>query len=156
MVTIALSLGAQRMFERRALIRRLPAVETLGSVQVICSDKTGTLTQNRMTVTASTWPPAGCSSSSGLSAPGFVPRSPTRAEGREVAAEPRPVAGRGSPCNDAVLQRDESEPAVHRAIGDPTEGALLVAAACVGILQDDLHRAFPRVAELPFDSVRSG
>jgi Ca2+-transporting ATPase len=60
----------------------------------------------------------------------------------------------GALCNDAMLQRDQREPEVYRAIGDPTEGALLVAAACVGILQDDLHKAFPRVAELPFDSVR--
>ena len=60
----------------------------------------------------------------------------------------------GALCNDALLQRDEGEPDVYRAIGDPTEGALVVAAACVGILQHDLHQAFPRIAELPFDSVR--
>ncbi len=60
----------------------------------------------------------------------------------------------GALCSDAVLQQDEDEPGVYRAIGDPTEGALVVAAACVGIIQDDLHQAFPRIAELPFDSVR--
>jgi Ca2+-transporting ATPase len=153
-VTIALSLGAQRMLKRRALIRRLPAVETLGSVQVICSDKTGTLTQNRMTVTALDMAAGRVQ---------FV-QQPERS-GLCLAVTEAPRDARVQPnldllliagalCNDAVLQRDEGEPGVYRAIGDPTEGALVVAAACVGILQDDLHRAFPRVAELPFDSVR--
>ena len=154
-VTIALSLGAQRMLKRRALIRRLPAVETLGSVQVICSDKTGTLTQNRMTVTALDM------------AAGRVQfaQRPERTGLCLAVTDPAPRDARlqpnldllliaGALCNDALLKRDESEPEVYRAIGDPTEGALVVAAACVGILQDDLHRAFPRVAELPFDSER--
>ena len=154
-VTIALSLGAQRMLKRRALIRRLPAVETLGSVQVICSDKTGTLTQNRMTVTAVDM------------AAGRVQfdQRPERSGLCLAVKQAAPGAGpvqpnldllliAGALCNDAVLQRDDAEPGVYRAIGDPTEGALVVAAACMGILQDDLHRAFPRVAELPFDSVR--
>ena len=154
-VTIALSLGAQRMLKRRALIRRLPAVETLGSVQVICSDKTGTLTQNRMTVTALDM------------AAGRVQfaQRPDRSGLCLAVAEAAPHDPRVQPnldllliagalCNDAVLQRDEGEAGGYRAIGDPTEGALVVAAACVGILQHDLQRAFPRIAELPFDSVR--
>jgi Ca2+-transporting ATPase len=154
-VTIALSLGAQRMLKRRALIRRLPAVETLGSVQVICSDKTGTLTQNRMTVTAVDM------------AAGRVQfdQRPERSGLCLAVKQAAPGAGpvqpnldllliAGALCNDAVLQRDAAEPGVYRAIGDPTEGALVVAAACMGVLQDDLHRAFPRMAELPFDSVR--
>jgi P-type Ca2+ transporter type 2C len=154
-VTIALSLGAQRMLRRRALIRRLPAVETLGSVQVICSDKTGTLTQNRMTVTALDM------------AAGRVQfaQRPERTGLCLAVTDPAPKDPRlqpnldllliaGALCNDAVLRSDDSEPEVFRAIGDPTEGALVLAAACVGILQDDLHRVFPRVAELPFDSVR--
>ncbi len=154
-VTIALSLGAQRMLKRRALIRRLPAVETLGSVQVICSDKTGTLTQNRMTVTALDMAAgrvdfAQLPGRAGLclAITGSTPPS------ARIQSDVDLLLIAGALCNDAVLQRDDTEPALYRAIGDPTEGALVVAAACVGILQDDLHRAFPRVAELPFDSVR--
>jgi Ca2+-transporting ATPase len=154
-VTIALSLGAQRMLKRRALIRRLPAVETLGSVQVICSDKTGTLTQNRMTVTALDMAAGRVQ---------FAQRPQRSGVCLALTAGARPdtrvqpnldlLLIAGALCNDAVLQRDEGEPLVYRAIGDPTEGALVVAAACVGILQHDLQRAFPRLAELPFDSVR--
>ena len=154
-VTIALSLGAQRMLKRRALIRRLPAVETLGSVQVICSDKTGTLTQNRMTVTALDMAAgrvdfAQLPGRAGLclAITGSTPPS------ARIQSDVDLLLVAGALCNDAVLQRDDTEPGLYRAIGDPTEGALVVAAACVGILQDDLHRAFPRVAELPFDSVR--
>src|SRR6185503_18588480 len=134
-VTIALSLGAQRMLKRRALIRRLPAVETLGSVQVICSDKTGTLTQNRMTVTALDMAAgrmqfAQQPERSGLclAVTKSVPRDPRVQPNLDLLL----IAG--ALCNDAVLQRDEGEPGVYRAIGDPTEGALVVAAACAGIL----------------------
>jgi P-type Ca2+ transporter type 2C len=154
-VTIALSLGAQRMLKRRALIRRLPAVETLGSVQVICSDKTGTLTQNRMTVTALDMAAGRVQFTQRPERSGLC-LAVTGAEPRDARVQPNLdlLLIAGALCNDAVLQRDEGEPGVYRAIGDPTEGALVVAAACVGILQDDLHRAFPRVGELPFDSVR--
>lgn len=154
-VTIALSLGAQRMLKRRALIRRLAAVETLGSVQVICSDKTGTLTQNRMTVTA-------LDMAAGRRDFAQRPERSGLCLAVTDSARPDPrlqanldlLLTAGALCNDAVLRRDENEPEVYRAIGDPTEGALVVAAACVGIMQDDLQRAFPRVAEVPFDSVR--
>ncbi len=153
-VTIALSLGAQRMLKRQALIRELPAVETLGSVDVICSDKTGTLTENRMTVTALDIADHRIQ---------FKPR-PDRA-GFELVPDHSPEAPdvqptldllfiAGALCNDAVLQPDERDTKAYRALGDPTEGALVVAAAHVGILQSDLNRAFPRVAELPFDSER--
>jgi len=153
-VTIALSLGAQRMLKRQALIRQLPAVETLGSVNVICSDKTGTLTENRMTVTALDIADHRIQ---------FVPRSDR--VGFELVPDHSPEAPgvqptldllliAGALCNDAVLQPDERDPRTYRALGDPTEGALVVAAAHVGILQSDLNRAFPRVAELPFDSER--
>jgi Ca2+-transporting ATPase len=154
-VTIALSLGAQRMFKRRALIRRLPAVETLGSVQVICSDKTGTLTQNRMTVTALDMAAGRVQFAQRPERTGLC-LAVTGAAPRDARLQPNLdlLLIAGALCNDALLKRDEKEPEVYRAIGDPTEGALVVAAACVGILQDDLHRAFPRIAELPFDSVR--
>src|SRR5215207_502765 len=139
-VTIALALGAQRMLRRRALIRKLPAVETLGSVTVICSDKTGTLTENRMTVTVldvadRTVEPGGES----LEA---ADRDPTLA---------LLLAG-GALCNDALLEEDEENGL--RAIGDPTEGALVVAAAREGMKKPELEAALPRVGEVPFDSGR--
>ena len=154
-VTIALSLGAQRMLKRRALIRRLPAVETLGSVQVICSDKTGTLTQNRMTVTALDMAAGRMDFAQRAGASGLCLAVTDRSSpDAKLQSNLDLLLLAGALCNDAVLRRDQTEPGLHRAIGDPTEGALVVAAACVGIFQDDLQQAFPRVAELPFDSVR--
>ncbi|MEO0078220.1 MAG: cation-translocating P-type ATPase, partial [candidate division WOR-3 bacterium] len=144
-VTIALALGAQRMLKRRALLRRLPAVETLGSVDVICSDKTGTLTENRMAVTV-------------LDVAGHrlevTPETDRSAV--DAAGEHRPtlsllVAG-GALCNDAVLEVGED--GRHRAIGDPTEGALVVAASRLGLDKSELDSALPRVAEVPFSSER--
>jgi Ca2+-transporting ATPase len=154
-VTIALALGAQRMLKRRALIRKLPAVETLGSVTVICSDKTGTLTKNQMTVTI-------------LDVAGQrIDLVQNPEDGRlELMPIEGKVVGPGiqptldllltgaALCNDAVLEVDESRPDVYQAVGDPTEGALVVAAAYLELLKGDLDRAFPRVAEAPFDSVR--
>ena len=154
-VTIALALGAQRMLKRRALIRKLPAVETLGSVTVICSDKTGTLTENRMTVTV-------------LDAAGHRLDLTEHLHRREPVVEPGeewpdPLAGRpplrlllaaSALCNDAVLSPDGAAPGDFHAVGDPTEGALVVAAARLGLWKAELDRALPRVAEVPFDSER--
>jgi len=154
-VTIALSLGAQRMLKRRALIRRLPAVETLGSVNVICSDKTGTLTQNRMTVTA-------------LDVANHRVELRQREQDARMALVPTAGSGErakllptldlllisGALCTDAQLAEREERPGEFHAIGDPTEGALVLAAAEFGIRKGDLERAFPRVAEVPFDSIR--
>jgi Ca2+-transporting ATPase len=154
-VTIALALGAQRMLKRRALIRKLSAVETLGSVTVICSDKTGTLTKNQMTVTI-------------LDVAGQrIDLVQNPADGRlELLPVEGKIVGPGiqptldllltgaALCNDAVLEIDKSQPGVYQAVGDPTEGALVVAAAYLELLKGDLDRAFPRVAEVPFDSVR--
>ncbi|ABL00115.1 cation-translocating P-type ATPase [Pelobacter propionicus] len=121
-VTITLAIGAQGMLRRNALIRKLPAVETLGSVTVICSDKTGTLTENRMTVTEVVpWPP--CSREQLLYAAAL--------------------------CNDASERMVDG---VCQVVGDPTEGALLVAASQAGISKNELEQLFPRVAEIPFDS----
>ncbi len=153
-VTIALSLGAQRMLKRQALIRKLPAVETLGSVTVICSDKTGTLTLNRMTVTALDIANHSFELTQAADETAFelVPTGSIPAPGAQPTLDLLLVAG--ALDNDAVLSPDESQPGRYRAVGDPTEGALVVAAAYAGIKKDDLEAAFPRVAEVPFDSVR--
>jgi Ca2+-transporting ATPase len=153
-VTIALSLGAQRMLRRQALIRKLPAVETLGSVTVICSDKTGTLTVNRMTVTAvdianHRFDLVQAADETGLE---LVPLDNAPSPGAQPALDLLLVAG--ALCNDAVLAPDERHLGRFQAVGDPTEAALTVAAAYAGISKTDLDLAFPRLAEVPFDSVR--
>jgi Ca2+-transporting ATPase len=152
-VTITLALGAQRMLQRRALIRKLPAVETLGSVTVICSDKTGTLTENRMTVVV--LDVAGHSldlsedmeRSGALTLEGGIP--PKR---RDDFSALGLLSLGGALCSDARLV-DQGGGRFHT-LGDPTEGALVVAAAKLGYWKDDLDAAFPRVGELPFDSER--
>ncbi len=153
-VTIALSLGAQRMLKRQALIRKLPAVETLGSVTVICSDKTGTLTLNRMTVTALDIANHSfeLTQATGETKFELVPTGSIPAPGAQPTLDLLLIAG--ALDNDAVLSSDEEQPGRYHAVGDPTEGALVVAAAYAGIRKDDLEAAFPRVAEAPFDSVR--
>jgi len=153
-VTIALALGAQRMLKRNALIRKLPAVETLGSVTVICSDKTGTLTQNRMTVTV--LDTAGHKMDFQESLHYFSPSlNPEMDQPRlvERSAEAILLIG-GSICNDAVLEKDAEDPGRYRTVGDPTEGALVVAAAQAGFYKTELEKTLPRVSELPFDSDR--
>ncbi|MCL4869597.1 MAG: cation-translocating P-type ATPase [Anaerolineae bacterium] len=154
-VTVTLALGAQRMLRRRALIRKLPAVETLGSVTVICSDKTGTLTVNRMTVTVVDV--AGHYLE--LQGTGHHPVPALRtAESDPDLFRNQPQAinltlAGGAMCNDASLQPDR-ETGRYQAVGDPTEGALLVAAAQAGLPKSELRQAAPRVAEWPFDSDR--
>ncbi|MBW2470982.1 MAG: cation-translocating P-type ATPase, partial [Deltaproteobacteria bacterium] len=137
-VTIALSLGAQRMLRRNALIRSLPAVETLGSVSVIGTDKTGTLTENRMTAVVLDVANNEMHLGDGIDAPASV--RPTI----ELALLT------GVLCNDATLSGEDGSTAV----GDPTEGALVVAGARVGIRKPDVERLMPRVGEVPFDSTR--
>jgi Ca2+-transporting ATPase len=153
-VTIALSLGAQRMLKRKALIRKLPAVETLGSVSVICSDKTGTLTLNRMTVTAVDI--ANHSFELARADDGHTGELAPLGQALTPGAQPALdlLLCAGALCNDASLSGDHGPGARYHAVGDPTEAALVVAAAYAGALKDDLERAFPRVAEVPFDSVR--
>jgi len=154
-VTIALSLGAQRMLRRHALIRKLPAVETLGSVNVICSDKTGTLTLNQMTVTALDIANHRIDLMQHSGAPDFdLVFQDAQAASQGVRPTIDLLLVGGALCNDANLVTDESKPNRRRAIGDSTEGALVLAAAEFGILKSDLDAAFPRQAEIQFDSVR--
>ncbi|HSE41919.1 MAG TPA: cation-translocating P-type ATPase, partial [Acidobacteriota bacterium] len=139
-VTIALSLGAQRMLKQNALIRKLTAVETLGSVTVICSDKTGTLTQDRMSVKV-------------------IDLIRERIEvNQKVKLRPDQqdltlLLTGSALCNDAVLQTD-GEPDAAKAVGDPTEAALLRVAAKFGLQKKDLERMLPRIDEIPFSSER--
>lgn len=156
-VTICLALGMQRMVKRHSLIRKLPAVETLGCATVICSDKTGTLTQNEMTVVEG-W--AGGESFQ-VSGEGYAPTGDfSRNGGSPFKPLDHPATALllvGSVlCNDADLEasgEDLGEP-TWRMIGDPTEGALVVAAAKTGLKRNELETRFPRVNEVPFDSAR--
>ncbi len=134
-VTFTLAVGAQRMLRREALIRKLPAVETLGSVTVICSDKTGTLTQNRMTVAR-------------LALPGEAEWVPGHGVPSETA---RMALVAGVLCNDAEIRRIDGQT---KLIGDPTETCLLEAASAGGINVAHLRSGMPRIAERPFDSER--
>ena len=149
-VTITLALGSQRMLKRQALIRKLPAVETLGSVTVICSDKTGTLTENRMTVIALDVAEHRLDLTEEVRRGGALrmthepPREATTAISLSVIG--------GALCNDAVMLPLDNEE--YSTLGDPTEGALLVAAARLGYWKDSLDKSFERVAEVPFDSER--
>jgi len=154
-VTIALALGAQRMLKRSALIRKLPAVETLGSVTVICSDKTGTLTQNRMTVTFVDVAENSLNLQTRLRSfsPTVSPEDPVEPLLQESPPIVLTLAG-SALCNDAVLEPVPGERGTFSTVGDPTEGALVIASARAGLWKADLEKAFPRVGELPFDSER--
>ncbi|MDN5362482.1 MAG: P-type Ca2+ transporter type [Moorella sp. (in: firmicutes)] len=182
-VTVCLALGVQKMVQRSAIIRKLPAVETLGCATVICSDKTGTLTQNQMTVRQA-W--AGGRSFS-VSGTGYKPQGEYKEKGQRVniKGDLQMLLTIAAQCNNAQLQkaglgiggwlrggngrspngtggrngffsqlfgsRDEDSWSIS---GDPTEGALLVAAAKGGLWRERLEREEPRLAEIPFDSER--
>ncbi len=152
-VTITLALGAQRMLRRRALIRKLPAVETLGSVTVICSDKTGTLTENRMTVEILEVAGHTLDLAKALKVGNLVRGAEEERATPEQTAEALLLAG-GALCNDAVLEVSTEGAGDFRAQGDPTERALVVAAARYGLMKPHLESLFPRVAEAPFSSER--
>ncbi len=156
-ITVALSLGASRMVKRHALIRRLPAVETLGSVTTICSDKTGTLTRNQMTATRFALPGYDDVVITGV---GYAPQGDFIAHGdddQQHPFDPRQdeTVGRFLKAmalsTDAYLEDEDGEVEV---VGDTTEGALLVAAQKVGWTRTQLEQDLPRVNELPFSSER--
>jgi Ca2+-transporting ATPase len=155
-VTICLALGMQQMVKHHALIRKLPAVETLGCATVVCSDKTGTLTQNQMTVVQ------GWTGDKNLriTGEGYNPNGQLLVDGKPT--DPRTDADvalllHGALlCNDAKLEEESDTEGTRswRMVGDPTEGALVVAAAKGGYGRGDMEMALPRVQEIPFDSER--
>jgi magnesium-transporting ATPase (P-type) len=152
-MTIALAVGMQRMAARGAIIRRLSAVETLGSTTVICSDKTGTLTRNEMTAVA-LWLPDGREIT--VEGIGYAPHGRlVQADGSTAdAADPvlADLLHAAAHCNDANLVAPREAGGNWSVSGDPTEGALLVLAAKAGIDPHARRRAAPREAELPFDA----
>jgi Ca2+-transporting ATPase len=155
-VTITLAIGMREMIRRHALIRRLAAVETLGSASVICSDKTGTLTQNQMTAVR-LWAD---DRQFTISGEGYTPRGDFLLNGQKVDLNNYPgalsVLWAGVLACDAYLEPvGEAEQAkTFRLVGDPTEGAIVVAAAKAGAVKKEIERAYPRLNELPFDSER--
>ena len=156
-VTISLALGMREMIDRNALIRRLSSVETLGSATVIGSDKTGTLTQNEMTVTHISIDGKDIAITGG----GYRPEGDFLVDGNPIELAQHPAARTalwiGSMNNDAKLVKDgdpDKGQSEYRMIGDPTEGSIIVAAAKAGLDFQDLEQAYPRVQEIPFDSER--
>ncbi len=150
-VTVSLALGAQRMVARHALTRKLPAVETLGSVNVVCSDKTGTLTENRMLIEWVWTPKAEYQvTGTGYEPKGSVQRAVDQGDDPHLA----PLAQVAAACNDAILHAPSRHGDPWTITGDPTEGALLAFAGKLGVSREDLEARQPRVAEVPFDAAR--
>ncbi|HXI95035.1 MAG TPA: HAD-IC family P-type ATPase, partial [Candidatus Acidoferrum sp.] len=155
-VTVCLALGMRSMIQRHALIRKLASVETLGCTTVICSDKTGTLTQHEMTVVQG-WVGG---KRFAVSGEGFSPKGGFSVGSQALNPADTPDAAllfHGSAaCNDAILEQSGEEHGGEswRIVGDPTEGALVVVAAKAGVTRKDLGGSLPRVAEIPFDSDR--
>ena len=133
-VTIVLSIGVQRMVKRNAIIRRLPAVETLGSASIICSDKTGTLTMNRMTLVKA-----------------YVDGEGLEDISKNNTDSVKKLLTYGTLCSDGSVVFEKGKE-IH--IGDPTETSIVLAAHKNGLLKDQLNKDYPRLAEIPFDSDR--
>ncbi|TCC30785.1 cation-translocating P-type ATPase [Kribbella speibonae] len=164
-VTLALAIGAHRMAQRAAVVRKLPAVETLGAVTVVATDKTGTLTQGIMQADR-VWTESGWSVATGT---GYDPAGDLCPLATSSAAGPAPSPSSDSPaardavrrllrdvalCNDAALRLPTDDDPVWRAIGDPTEAALLTLAHRGAVDPDEYRAAYPRTHEVPFDSTR--
>jgi len=150
-VTIALTLGVQKMVKRHALIRKLPSVETLGSTTVICSDKTGTLTKNEMTIQA-IFTDGNVFKVTGI---GYEPNGEFLHDEKPINPDEYPGLHKtllcGALCNSSQLVKNDD---TYRIIGDPTEGAILTCAAKMDLWKDALEEKFPFVDEIPFDSER--
>src|SRR5690606_6079236 len=148
-LTVALAIGVTRMAQRHAIIRRLPAVETLGAVTVICSDKTGTLTRNEMTVAVVALAQGDVT----VDGAGYAPVGDFRWQGQVNAPEKVDdltlLCRAGALCNDAVLLHDQDQ---WRVEGDPMEGALLTLSHKAQQDREQLRGEWPRVDEIPFDS----
>jgi P-type Ca2+ transporter type 2C len=153
-VTLALALGARRMSARNALIRRLPAVETLGSVTILGTDKTGTLTEGTM-VARHLWTAEGDAEVSGA---GYGPDGEVIRAGRRLRQQDAPdlaeLLTAAALCNDAAVRPPSGGQEGWTAVGDPTEAALLTAARKLDLDPSELNARLPRIAELPFDSSR--
>jgi Ca2+-transporting ATPase len=153
-VTVTLAIGTQRMVKRHALIRKLPAVETLGSVTTICSDKTGTLTQNKMVVqSVQTFDQVFQVTGEGYDPVGEL-QLITSEQNNTISSDSEvlePILTACVLCNDAQLQQDDNK---WHILGDPTEGALLSLAGKVGLFRDIHNHKNPRLAEIPFSSER--
>jgi Ca2+-transporting ATPase len=153
-VTIVLAIGMKRLAQKNAIVRRLLAVETLGCVNVICSDKTGTLTQNEMTVVKTLSGDKICK----VTGIGYTPAGEFRTDAQKIepAGEPdlQLLLTGGVLCNDAILEPKEAVENTWEIVGDPTEGALIVAGAKAGLDKAELNEKYRRIAELPFDSER--
>ncbi|DAB28837.1 MAG: carbonate dehydratase [Sulfurimonas sp. RIFOXYD12_FULL_33_39] len=149
-VTITLAIGVSRMAKKNAIIRKLPAVETLGSVTTICSDKTGTLTQNKMFVTD-----IYCAGKSyEVSGNGYEPKGDFLQNGQKIDSiddDLAEVLRAGYLCNESYLVKKDG---LYSISGDPTEGALIVSALKAGFDEHELHTTFERVDILPFESDR--
>lgn len=148
-VTIVLSIGMNRMAERNAIVKSLVSVETLGSTTAICSDKTGTLTQNQMTITK-VWTD---DKEFDVEGSGYEPTGAIKLDDKKISDHDqiKLLMTIASLCNDADLVREDN---MYSIIGDPTEGAMLTFSEKWGIVQEDLNEKYPRLEEIPFDSDR--
>jgi len=151
-VTLSLAMGVQRMAKRGSLIKKLSSVETLGCTTVICTDKTGTLTQNEMTV-SDLWLPGRKLSVTGV---GYAPDGKVQQDGKDAAIDPavRRVLSVAALCTDARLVPPGEDSPRYTVLGDPTEASLLVVAQKGGIDLEKEKMSLPRLRELPFDSGR--
>ncbi len=153
-VTIVLALGMKRMVQRNAIVRKLLAVETLGCVTVICSDKTGTLTQNEMTVVRAFTD----GNIYKISGQGYNPAGEITFEDEKINPETEPglklLLSAGVLCNDSTLEQKDAKENLWGIIGDPTEGALVVAGAKAGYDKAKMNEGHVRIEEIPFDSER--